>query len=246
MITGEVLPSFNIAFEFGETQMLRFGIARVMNRAPLDDMRSSESIFISGFGANGNAGNPQLDPTVADQYSLSYEIYPDIATSIVFALFYNDLETFIGTEFVTRPVIDVGGNIVDVVFQTPGNGDGGYIRGGEVTVNSTFGFISPGLDPLGIAFNYAYTDSNVLPVAPGGVGVSLTGLSKDVANLALYWASHNFEARVGLGLSQRICRTQRIRQLPARRRTRLLTSFRISYDFNEDFRVGIFGRQHRG
>lgn len=237
----EILPSANIAFDLLENHKLRFGVSRVLNRPPLDDMRSSEAIFISGFGANGTAGNPMLDPTVADQASLSYEWYPSVTSSVVVAAYYADLDTFIGTEFVTRPVVDVGGNEVDVTFQVPGNGDGGYIRGAEVSANTSFGFIHEALDSFGASFNYAYTSSNVLPVAAGGEGVALTGLSKDVANLALWWVGGSFEARVGLDYRSEYVEPNAFGNFLHVDDT-LLTSFQLSYDFSEDFRISLFGR----
>ena len=238
---SETLPSLNLSFPIGDTQFLRLGLARVMNRPPLDDMRSSEQIFISGFGANGNAGNPELDPTVADQISASYEWYFDDAASLVLAVYYNDLDTFIGTDFVTRPVIDVGGNVVDVVFQVPGNGDGGYIRGAEFALTTDFGFITAALESLGTTFNYAYTDSNVLPVAPAGQGVALTGLSEDVAFWALWWVAGNFEARVGFDYRSEYIEPNVFGNFLHVDET-LLTNFQVSYDFSENFRIGLFGR----
>ena len=237
----EALPSFNIAFDVADDQRLRAGVSRVLNRAPLDDMRSSEQIFISGFGANGNAGNPMLEPTVANQLSLSWEWYPADATSFVIAAYNLDLDSFIGTEFIVREVIDVGNNPVNVTFQSTGNGDGGYVRGVEFAANTTFGFISPSLDGLGTSFNYAVTDSDVLPVAPGGQGVALTGLSEDVWNLALWWVGGNVEARVGWDYRSEYVEPNVFGNFLHVDDT-LLTSFQISYDFSEDFRISLFGR----
>ncbi|MDE0178694.1 MAG: TonB-dependent receptor [Gammaproteobacteria bacterium] len=237
----EVLPSVNVAFDVAESQKLRLGVSRVMNRAPLDDMRSSEAIFISGFGANGNAGNPMLQPTVANQLSVSYEWYPAEATSFVIAAYNLDLDSFIGTDFVVKPVIDVGSNPVDVTFQTTANGDGGYIRGYEFAANTTFGFVNSALDSLGTSFNYAYTDSDVLPVAPAGQGVALTGLSERVWNLALWWVGGNIEARVGWDYRSEYVEPNVFGNFLHVDET-LLTSFQVSYDINEDLRVGVFGR----
>ncbi len=238
----EWLPSLNLSFEPSENHVLRAGIGRVMNRAPLDDMKSSQAIFISGFGANGFSGNPQLDPTVADQISVSYEWYPANATSLVLAGYYNDLDTFIGTQFVTVPIVPAGGGApVDVLMQVPGNGSGGYIRGLELAVNSTFGFLHESLDSLGTSFSYALTESNVLPVAAAGQAVALTGLSEDVANLALWWVGNNVEARVGFDYRSEYIEPGVFGNFLHVDDT-LLASFQLSYDFSEDFRVSLFGR----
>ena len=114
------------------------------------------------------------------------------------AAYYNDLDTFVGTEFPVRPVVDSMGVTRDVTFTTPGNGDGGYIRGFEIAATTSFGFIADALESFGTSVNYANTESNVLAVGAGGAGgaAQLTGLSEDVANLALWWAGNNAEFRI--------------------------------------------------
>ena len=245
---SEVLPSLNLSFELTDEQKLRFGYAKVLNRAPLDDLKSSQTIFISGFGANGNSGNPTLDPTVADQYSLSYEWYPSDSSSFVIAAHYSDLDTFIGTEFTTIQVVPFGGGEpVDVELQTVGNGDGGYIRGYELAATTDLSFIDESLAGFGFSANYAFTESDVVPVgAPalggstGSQGAALTGLSEDVANVAVWWAGGNIEARIGWDYRSEYIEPTVFGNFQHVDETTLM-SLNLSYDFSEDFRVSLFG-----
>lgn len=244
----EYLPSFNVSFELTEDQMLRVGVGKVMNRAPLDDLKSSQTIFISGFGANGFGGNPELDPTTAIQSSISYEWYPTESASLVVAAFYNDLDSFIGTEFETIQVVPAGGlDPVDVEFETVGNGDGGYIRGFEFAVNSDFGFINEALDSFGTSFNYAFTESNVTPVgapelggAVGAQGAALTGLSEDVANLALWWAANRIEARIGVDYRSEYIEPSVFGNFLNVDSTTLL-SLSLNYDVTDSLRLSLLG-----
>ncbi len=254
---SEVLPSLNVAFELSETRLLRFGLAKVMNRAPLDDLKSSQTLFISGFGANGTAGNPMLDPTVATQAAVSYEWYPNEFASVAVAGHYSDLESFVGTEFMTIVVttadsVDGFGNVVpggpvNVELETLGNGDGGYIRGLEVAVNTNFGFLSEPLATVGMSANYAFTESNVIPIgrpalggSVGSQGAALTGLSEDVANVSFWWANYNIEARVGVDYRSEYIEPNVFGNFLNVDDTTLV-SFNVSYDFSEKFRVSVFG-----
>ncbi len=253
----EVLPSLNLAFEITDSQLLRLGVARVMSRAPLDDLKSSQTLFISGFGANGTAGNPMLDPTRAWQASVSYEWYPNPFSSVAVAAHYADLDSFVGTEFTTIVVktadsVDGFGNVVpggsvDVELETLGNGDGGYIRGLEFAVNTNFGFISEPLETIGVSVNYAFTESNVIPVGRpelgGSVsseGAALTGLSEHVGNLGLWWANYNIEARIGVDYRSEYIEPNVFGNFLNVDDTTLV-SFNLSYDFSEKFRVSLFG-----
>lgn len=254
---SEFLPSFNISFEIADDKKLRMSLAEVMNRAPLDDLRSSQIIFISGFGANGTAGNPQLDPTTAKQGSLSFEWYPTEVSSIVLAAHYTHLDSFIGTEFQTITVIGpdtvdgfgnpVPGGPVDVELETVGNGSGGYIRGLEFAINTDFSFIDESLDTFGASFNYAMTESNVTPVgrpdsggSVGSQGAALTGLSEDVANVALWWSDMDFEVRIGMDYRSEYIEPSVFGNFQHVDDTTLV-SLSASYDVSENFRVSLFG-----
>ncbi len=253
----EILPSMNLAFELNDSMLLRLGVARVMSRPPLDDLKSSQTLFISGFGANGTAGNPMLNPTTAWQASASYEWYPSEFASVAVAGHYADLASFVGTEFTTIVVItadsvDGFGNVVpggpvNVELETLGNGDGGYIRGLEFAVNTNFGFISEPLQTLGVSLNYAFTESNVIPVgrpelggSVGSEGAALTGLSENVANLGAWWANYNIEARIGVDYRSKYIEPNVFGNFLNVDDT-VLVSFNVSYDFSENLRLSVFG-----
>ena len=73
----EWLPSLNLTFDLDDDLLLRLGVARVISRPPLDELRAGRSISdpgdpppLSGFG-----GNPRLDPMLANQFDASLEWY---------------------------------------------------------------------------------------------------------------------------------------------------------------------------
>ena len=252
-----VLPSLNLAFELADDRLLRLGLAKVVSKPPLDDLKSSQTLFISGFGANGTAGNPMLDPTAAWQAAISYEWYPSPFASVAVAGHYSDLDSFVGTDFttivvVTADSVDGFGNVVpggpvDVELETLGNGDGGYIRGLEFAAATNFGFISEPLSALGMSVNYAFTASNVVPVgrpelggSVGTEGAALTGLSENVANVSFWWANYNIEARIGMDYRSEYIEPNVFGNFLNVDDTTLV-SFNVSYDVNEKFRISVFG-----
>ncbi len=72
---SEALPSANLTFELAENKLLRVGVARVIARPPLDELRASRSLWNQTPPPTGNGGNPLLDPFVANQADVSYEWY---------------------------------------------------------------------------------------------------------------------------------------------------------------------------
>jgi iron complex outermembrane receptor protein len=209
----DVLPSLNMVFDMGRDQVLRFGLSRVLARPTINDMRAS-----LGFGVDaglnsfkGDAGNPKLEPFRANAIDLSYEKYFGTKAYWGVAGFYKDLRTYILKQDVAvdfTPYLSPGtplppsGRVIGLINQ-PINGSGGNISGLELTASLPLNMLTPALDGFGIQASYSRTDSSIsLPASAFAVdGVStpsipLPGLSKDVANLAVYFEKWGFSARV--------------------------------------------------
>ena len=213
---NDVLPSANVSFELGSDQFLRFGAAKVMARANLDDMRAS-----SAFGVKtnsnvamlvGSGGNPKLQPFRAKALDLSYEKYFGNKGYISAAAFYKKLDTYVlrtplaydfkdqvtpGTQL---PQDGPYKNSTMGLLTTPINGNGGNLHGFEVAVNLPFSLFTRHLDGFGASANYSDTQSAItMPsasfstqnVAP--VNIPLPGLSRRVTNLRLYYEKAGFQ-----------------------------------------------------
>lgn len=209
----DVLPSLNLAFDLGRDQVLRLALARVMARPNLNDMRAS-----FGFGADtnngyvkGDAGNPNLEPFRATAVDVAYEKYFGTKAYVGAAAFYKDLSTYIVKQDVVydfTPLLPPGYPLPDGVrplgiVNQPINGHGGQIQGVELSASLPFSMLTPALDGFGIQVSYSYTDSSVkLPTAGVVVdGIStgnipLPGLSKEVADFAIYFEKWGFSARI--------------------------------------------------
>lgn len=131
---AEFLPSFNIAFDLTEEQILRIGAARVMARQNWADISSSETFgSLTGGRGTGSRGNPNLAPTISNQFDLSWEWYYNEASMLSVAYFAKDLSSLRSTVTVTEDRYDQENEVfVPVDFAQPGNGLGGTIQGIEL------------------------------------------------------------------------------------------------------------------
>lgn len=212
----DVLPSMNLAFSLPADQTLRVGLAEQVARPRVDELRASLE-----FGVNtatgepgGSGGNPELDPWRAYAFDISYEKYFGTKAYVSAAFFYKDLRTYIFTE--ARDGYDFSDFLVDYVpgpgepptqtigrFTSPFNGEGGTLKGLELTASIPFDLFSETLAGFGIIASAGFNDSDItIPPPPnaqssvGSENITLPGLSERVYNLTAYYERNGFEARV--------------------------------------------------
>lgn len=208
-----ILPSLNLNFDIGHDQFIRFGAARTMARARMDQMRASfqfgwnrtnlTSTDINASYWNGGGGNPKLRPWLAQSLDLSYEKYfADRAGYFSLAGFYKNLENYVYNQnlpfdFTGYPT-ELPGDMPAIyqgIVSTPANGSGGYVRGVEMGFSLPFDMMSPGLEGFGLTGNASYTDSDIQTAGPGS-NRPLEGLSEFVANGSFYFERYGFQARI--------------------------------------------------
>jgi TonB-dependent receptor len=210
-----VLPQINLVFSMGDTHAIRFGLAKEIARARMDQLKATEESgydFITGI-PGGSGGNPLLDPWEAWAVDLAYERYfGDGEGYVALAAFHKDLDTYIYDQTVSYDFTTLLEN-TPLVFFPPGvtpattgdftrpvNGSGGYVQGLELSASVPFNMFSESLDGFGMQFSYSYTDSDIS--IEGSVSsvpinnIPLPGLSQDVWNLTLYYEKYGFAARI--------------------------------------------------
>ena len=191
---SEVLPSVNLNFLPNDEWVVRFGIARVMARPPLHELRAGrfrDDPAVTPPPLTAFGGNPELDPFLAWQADLSTEWYFADEALFAVALYYKDVDTHIG--YSTVP-ITIDGDVY--ALSGPANGDGGHIQGVELTFQAPFSFV-PALSNFGIYSNYAYVDSDIQEFYPSNNPLPVTGLAENTATLDLWYSGERLEARLG-------------------------------------------------
>lgn len=191
---AEFLPSFNIAMDLADDQILRVAAARVMSRQNWQDISGNEAMgALSTTAQNtGTRGNPQLRPTIANQFDISYEYYYADASLFSIAYFVKQLDTLRTSIIDTQPrFFERENQFVDVDFTQPGNGFGGTLDGVEISLQHDFG-------GYGASFNYTYTNADAdqqRDESNLGSGL-IEGTSENSLNLTAYYENDTFGVRL--------------------------------------------------
>ena len=158
----------------------------------------------------GDGGNPNLKPFRANALDVSYEKYFGTKAYIGIAGFYKDLSTYIVN--IADPAFNFSQYITPSTpsaptvigqFTRPFNGNGGTIKGIELSASLPLNLLAKPLDGFGLVGSYSSTDSSVnLPtsgVSNDGIStgtIPLPGLSKIVSSIAAYYEMKGFSVRV--------------------------------------------------
>ena len=212
------LPSANLVFEFTPSTDLRVGASRVLARPRMDQM--SASLAISGnithlqstdpnesyFSANG--GNPELLPSMANNFNVSLEHYfNDNQGYMAVSGYYLKLSDYINPSaaflYNFAPFVDAFLSAdqkaqlgtTEGIVTGPTNDGSGNVKGLQGTINMPFKMLTPMLDGFGAILTGDYTKSSVT-YAGNSQAITVPGLSKWTANGTLYYQHNGFEARI--------------------------------------------------
>jgi len=212
------LPSLNLVYHLTDDDQMRFSAAKVLARPPINKMLAGSGSWVSGVGqlAQYNVWggtSPLLDPLRAFQWDLGYEHYFDDSSGMVSAgVFYKHIDSFVqdvtynnydfaaaGIQVPINPDPSANGKpYLNGQYQTSYNATGGNVKGLEMSFAKNHFF--PGIwAGLGVQANLALTTSNVRD--PNNLGgptenLSLPGLSKRVASVAVFYDYGPFSARL--------------------------------------------------
>jgi iron complex outermembrane receptor protein len=216
----DILPSLNLFYDITNQHRIRFAAAKVMMRPRMDDMRAN---LVPGFNGtvcagspgcqpgqevhpwSASGGNPNLEPWRAKEVDVAYEWYGGKATYFSINAFNFWLDNWVYTQSstadfsdLTPPPNNIPSNvIISPIGQIdiPSNGQGGWMRGVEVSGAFEFGRISHLLDGFGAQGSVARSSYHLKPVALGQYGGTLPGFSKWTYNITGYYEKNGWQAR---------------------------------------------------
>ena len=204
---NDYLPSLNLAADIGGDRKLRLGLAKTLARPRIDDMNASAGVGVDPTTHlwGGGGGNPKLQPWRAKSADLSLEQYFGKRSYVAGALFYKKLDSYIYNSSIQydfsgfinptpaiAPITNIG------TYSTQTNGSGGRMRGAELSATLDGELLHPLLSGFGAIFSASYTDSSIKMAGPNSTESwqTLPGLSKQVANLTLFYERGGYSFRV--------------------------------------------------
>lgn len=189
--TTDALPSLNMNFALRPDLKLRVGLANVMARPPLDEMRAERQIAVPPQQPlTGTAGNPQLNPFRANQADVSLEWYFHPESLFAVAAYYKDVNSNIGYKSQSEVI-----NGLNYVVTGPFNGSGGKMDGLEFTFQTPFYFV-PALQHFGIYSNLALANSNIKEYTPVNNPLPQVGFAHTTAEADLWYSWAGVDTRL--------------------------------------------------
>jgi len=203
------LPSINLSLKIDDSQSLRFGAAKTISRARLDEMNASFTAeYKTQPDDQGNfwhvsGGNPALEPKEAFGLDLSYENYFSDEGYFAVALFHKDITNWI---FDGSYAVDMTGvtnpstGLLPATTSGTGsgkvNGGDGSLWGYEISATLPFNIMSESLDGFGIIASYTGVDSDMKD--QNGNEFQLPGLSENISTFTIYYDNNGFSARASM------------------------------------------------
>lgn len=200
----DTLPSINLSADVTPNTIARFGLAKVLARPNMEDMRAGFSgISVSSTDRTWSAsgGNAKLEPWRADAVDLSVEHYFSKRSYVAAAAFHKHIKNFVYSQSIPfdftgfpnptnyTPISNIG------LLSTQANGHGGMIAGTELSGSLDAGLISPAVDGIGMSFSHSNTRSSLHE--DNNLSNPLDGLSGVVSNFVLYYERDGLSARIG-------------------------------------------------
>lgn len=206
----DFLPSLNLSYEVAPQTLLRFGAARMLARARMDQLNPGVGYSFNAannvVGASinrspwsGTVGNAKLRPLMADTFDIAVEKYFGRGAYVSLGGFYKHLENWIYRQNSTFDFTGTPtpGNVTPtfnqgIVSQWQ-NGSSGKVYGFEASLSLPFSTFSSSLDGFGFVSSASYTASKV--TEGNAAPIAMPGLSRWVVNGTVYYEKNGFQAR---------------------------------------------------
>ncbi|WP_374940283.1 TonB-dependent receptor [Pedomonas mirosovicensis] len=210
------LPSANLALFPTEDIIIRGAVSKVMTRPSLGNLTPGGSV--DGFNYRVSYGNPNLEPFKATAYDLAFEWYFAPQSIFSVAVFAKDIASFPISTTTTGTFASTGLPISVILPSSPaasdpegreweirsiGSGDGGKLKGLEVSLQGPFRFLPGFWGNFGGIVNATFVDSDVEYEFKRGdetiiIKERLSNLSKRAYNATLYYEDDRFSARASV------------------------------------------------
>jgi TonB-dependent receptor len=217
------LPSLNLRFHLSDDLQLRLGASNALVRPNFSQMTPFASLNFAfqgtvldpnnSFPLTGTAGNPALEPTIADQLDASVEWYFAPTGSLSLAVFHKAIEDYVVVAPQDQTYTSGGETFTFRVGQQT-NASDGTLQGFELAYTQFFDFLPGPLSGFGVQANYTYIDNeggantaqNAFdPNQVNGAGgiLPLEGMSPTSYNITGMYEKYGVSARLAYNWRER-------------------------------------------
>ncbi|MDO6745833.1 TonB-dependent receptor [Gilvimarinus sp. 1_MG-2023] len=198
----DLLPSFNMKVELSENLMFRAAASQTLMRPALTDIAYKRSVSLSEFKYYD--GNPDLQPTYADQWELGVEYYLESGGILSASYFEKEIEGVVResltgivpnvTKYNDNGTLD---GVYDFEVYQKINAEGSYdVSGVELVAQFPLTIISESLEGFGINANYTILDNSLTGESDLNIPTAPEGLAENTYNLVAYYENDRFNARI--------------------------------------------------
>jgi iron complex outermembrane recepter protein len=184
---SNVLPSSNIVFTVDKDFLVRLGASRTMQQAGIAEL--APSVFVNITNRTATGGNASLQPTLSNNFDISFERYGAKSELLSGSVFYKSVSNVIAESTVLQTFVGFE-NLGDIPYSRPENIGRAKVKGFELGYQRFFDFLPAPFDGFGVIANYTFSDGS------GDRGAPLVGLSKNSYNLIGLYEKGAFSARL--------------------------------------------------
>jgi len=234
-------PTVQVRYDFDSTLAMRATWSTGIGRPGFLQNSTSASVDLSQNTVT--RGNPNLKPTLGNNFDLSLEKYLPDGGIIQVGAFDKEFTNYIAPRIqngVNDPLDP--GNLAQVT--TFLNIPNGYARGVDASYHQKFVWFPKPFDGLGVEANLTLVDSRFLEydAATSGTGKAeygmLPGTSADTWNLAVFYEAYGFQARLSAEyISHSLFGLGGDRSLDTIQDNRQLLDFSSSYKIDKNWTV---------
>lgn len=189
-------PSIQARYELGNNSILRASYSSTIARPGFAQVSASLNI---DPGANTvTEGNPNLKPTTANSFDLSYEYYMPRSGILAIGFFDKELSNYIASNQTTQTFPNSGlfaGFVGAAHVYSFTNISKSYARGLEFNYEQRFADLPGAWSGLGLGTNYTYVNSD-FEIRPGEHS-TLPSTSRNTLNLTVFYEKNGWSARLG-------------------------------------------------
>jgi TonB-dependent receptor len=191
-----LLPMIHLKYALNEKSNFRMAYTRSFIRPSFGDMTPGTSIDNTRAPMAISQGNPELNPTFANNFDAMGEYYFDNIGILSGGVFYKQITDVVFTDISMQNI-----NGTDFMVTQAKNLNNATLKGLEVGINKRFDFLKGFWSGFGTEFNYTFIDSKV--EVPRGTGnaitfdkTSLPNQSKHLFNAILFYERDNIMLRL--------------------------------------------------